>query len=168
MPKERIRILPQSRTAGLRNPITLPTQYKGTRGQCLVNSDRVVRPVKLLKMIVWRGGTRPRKGKDHRKMNPMAMRVTEMGASEGCPVTGGDRGCVARLGQDHLAGNGADFLLVLNSRTFEEPMHEAKQMTTGQPVGAASHTANGIPPPCESAASQINNIAWCHVTTALP
>jgi hypothetical protein len=22
-----------------------------------------------------------------------------------------DRGCVARLGQDHLAGNGADFLL---------------------------------------------------------
>ena len=56
-----------------------------------------------------------------------------------------DRGCVARLGQDHLAGNGADFLLVLNSRTFEEPMHEAKQMTTGQPVGAASHTAGGIP-----------------------
>jgi hypothetical protein len=59
--------------------------------------------------------------------------------------TGADRGCVARLGQDHLAGNGADFLLVLNSRTFEEPMHEAKQMTTGQPVGAASHTAGGIP-----------------------
>jgi hypothetical protein len=24
-------------------------------------------------------------------------------------------------------------------------MHEAKQMTTGQPVGAASHTAGGIP-----------------------
>jgi len=32
-------------------------------------------------------------------------------------------------------------------------MHEAKQMTTGQPVGAASHTTV-IPPPCESAASQ--------------
>src|SRR5258708_17230024 len=31
-------------------------------------------------------------------------------------------------------------------------MHEAKQMTTGQPVGAASHTTV-IPPPCESAAS---------------
>ena|SRR6266566_4784382 len=27
------------------------------------------------------------------------------------------------------AGNGADFLLVLSSRTLEEPMHEAKQMT---------------------------------------
>jgi hypothetical protein len=24
-------------------------------------------------------------------------------------------------------------------------MHEAKQMTTGQPVGAASHTVGGIP-----------------------
>ena len=33
-------------------------------------------------------------------------------------------------------------------------MHEAKQMTTGQPVGAASHTTGGFPPPCESAASQ--------------
>ena len=50
-------------------------------------------------------------------MNPMAMRVTEMGASEGCPVTGGDRGCVASGGQHHLAGNGADFLLVLKLET---------------------------------------------------
>jgi hypothetical protein len=40
--------------------------------------------------------------------------------------------------------NGADFLLVLNSRPLEEPMHEAKQMTTGQPVGAASHTTGGF------------------------
>jgi len=32
-------------------------------------------------------------------------------------------------------------------------MHEAKQMTTWQLVGAASHTTV-IPPPCESAASQ--------------
>src|SRR5260221_6811804 len=30
----------------------------------------------------------PRKGKVHRKMEPIAMRVTEMGASEGCPVIG--------------------------------------------------------------------------------
>jgi hypothetical protein len=67
-------------------------------------------------------------------MNPMAMRVTEMGASEGCPVTG--QIGVASPGWDHLAGSGADFLLVLNSRTFEEPMHEAKQMTTGQPVAS--------------------------------
>src|SRR5260370_18409320 len=60
------------------------------------------------------------------------------------PCKGADRGCVASLGQDHLGGNGADFLLVLNSRTFEEPMHEAKQMTTAQAVGAASHTAGEI------------------------
>src|ERR1700674_435938 len=60
------------------------------------------------------------------------------------PCNRADRGCLALLGQDHLAGNGADFLLVLNSRTLEEPMHEAKQMTTGQPVGAASHTTGGI------------------------
>ena len=34
-------------------------------------------------------------------------------------------------------------------------MHEAKQMTTGQPVCAASHTAGAeFPPPCELAASQ--------------
>ena len=33
-------------------------------------------------------------------------------------------------------------------------MHEAKQMTTGQPVGAASHMVGGFPLPCESAASQ--------------
>jgi hypothetical protein len=33
-------------------------------------------------------------------------------------------------------------------------MYEAKQMTTAQAVGAASHTAVDFPPPCESAASQ--------------
>src|SRR6266436_5260017 len=71
-------------------------------------------------------------------MAPMAMRVTEMGASEGCPVIGQTE--VASLHCD----NGADFLLVLSSRTLEEPMHEAKQMTTGQPVGAASHTTGGF------------------------
>src|SRR6266481_2368095 len=63
-------------------------------------------------------------------MAPMAMRVTEMGASEGCPV----------IGQIEVAS------------PLGEQMHEAKQMTTGQPVGAASHTTV-IPPPCESAAS---------------
>jgi hypothetical protein len=55
-----------------------------------------------------------------------------------------DRGCVTVSGQHHLFGNGADFLLVLNSRTLEEPMHEAEQITTGQPVGAASHTTGGF------------------------
>ena len=42
-----------------------------------------------------------------------------------------------------------------NSRTFEEPMNEAKQMTTARAVGAASHTPGGFnPSPCELAASQ--------------
>src|SRR5437667_10008178 len=30
------------------------------------------------------------------------------------------------------------------ARSGPEPMHEAKQMTTGQPVGAASHTTDGF------------------------
>src|SRR6267143_6666367 len=55
------------------------------------------------------------------------------------PCNRADRGCVASWGQDHLSGNGANFPLVLSSRTLEEPTHEAKQMTTGQTVGAASH-----------------------------
>jgi hypothetical protein len=49
-----------------------------------------------------------------------------LGASNRAWLLGG---YVASRGQDHLAGNGADFLLVLSSRTLEEPMHEAKQMT---------------------------------------
>jgi hypothetical protein len=51
-----------------------------------------------------------------------------LGASNRAWLLGG---CVASWGQDHLAGNGADFLLVLNSRTLEEPMHEAKQNDDG-------------------------------------
>jgi hypothetical protein len=61
-------------------------------------------------------------------MAPMAMRVTEIGASEGCPVIG-QMEVACLWGQDHLAGNGADFLLVPSSRTLEEPMYEVKQMT---------------------------------------
>jgi transposase len=34
--------------------------------------------------------------------------------------------------------------LVLNSKTLEEPMHEAKQMTMAQAMGAASHTVGGF------------------------
>ena len=43
----------------------------------------------------------------------MAMRVWEREKKRRLPCNRADRGCVARLGQDHLAGNGADFLLVL-------------------------------------------------------
>ena len=78
-------------------------------------------------------------------MAPMAMRVTEMGASEGCPVIGQTE--VASLHCDNIISPETELTSYWcsNSRTFEEPMHEAKQMTTGQPVGAASHTAGGIP-----------------------
>src|SRR6266403_5037612 len=77
-------------------------------------------------------------------MNLMAVRVTEMGESEGCPVIGQIEVASPRADKITSVGNGADFLLVLNSRSLEEPMHEAKQMTTGQPVGAASHTTGGF------------------------
>ncbi len=50
-------------------------------------------------------------------MELMAMRVTEMGASERLPCNRADRGCVASGRQDHLAGNGADFPLVLKLET---------------------------------------------------
>jgi len=65
-----------------------------------------------------------------------------------------------RPGEHHLAGNGADFPLVLKLETFSETYFAAgaavrvKQMTTAQVVGAASHTPVDSPPPCESAASQ--------------
>src|SRR5713101_8871850 len=83
----------------------------------------------------------------------MAMRVTEMGASEGCPVIGQTE--VASPCWDKITSPETELTSCWcsNSRTLEEPMHEAKQMTTWQLVGAASHTTV-IPPPCESAASQ--------------
>jgi len=42
------------------------------------------------------------------------------------PCNGADRGCFARLGQDHLAGNGADFPLVLNSPLRNRCMKQSK------------------------------------------
>jgi hypothetical protein len=77
-------------------------------------------------------------------MNPIGDAGNGNAEKRRLPCNRADRGCVALWGPDHLAGNGADFLLVLNSRTLEEPMHEAKQMATGQPVGAASHTTGGF------------------------
>src|SRR5260370_14430848 len=53
------------------------------------------------------------------------------GSKRRLPCKRADRGCVASWGQDHLAGNGADFLLVISSRTLEEPMHEAKANDDG-------------------------------------
>jgi len=82
------------------------------------------------------------------------MRVTEMGASEGCLVTGqievaSPRGDKITSPETELTSRWCS-----SSRPLEEPMYEAKQMTTGQPVGAASHTSGGFSTACESAASQ--------------
>ena len=72
------------------------------------------------------------------------MRVTEMGASEGCLVTGqievaSPRGDKITSPETELTSRWCS-----SSRPLEEPMYEAKQMTTGQPVGAASHTSGGF------------------------
>src|SRR6266852_2014179 len=77
-------------------------------------------------------------------MAPMAMRVTEMGASEGCPVIGQIE--VASPQGDNITSPETELTSrwCSSSRTLEEPMYEAKQMTTGQPVGAASHTTGGF------------------------
>jgi len=56
------------------------------------------------------------------------------------PCNRADRGCVASMGQDYRTGNGATSRWCSNSRTFVEPMKEAKQMTAAQVAGAASHT----------------------------
>jgi hypothetical protein len=73
------------------------------------------------------------------------------GSKRRLPGNRADRGCVASWGQDHLAGNGADFLLVL---TLEEPMHEAKQMTTGQPVGRITVQVDSLIGTCPVCAYQ--------------
>jgi hypothetical protein len=70
----------------------------------------------------------------------MAMRVTEMGASEGCPVIGQIE--VASPRWDKITSPETELTSrwCSSSRPLEEPMKEAKQMTTVQAVGAASHT----------------------------
>ena len=75
---------------------------------------------------------------------PMAMRVTEMGKSEGCPVIGQIE--VASPPGDNITSPETELTSrwCSNSRPLEEPMNEAKQMTTAQAVGAASHTPGGF------------------------
>jgi hypothetical protein len=77
-------------------------------------------------------------------MEPMAMRVTEMGASEGCPVIGQIE--VASPQGDNITSPETELTSrwCSSSRPLEEPMKEAKQMTTAQAVGAAPHTAGGF------------------------
>jgi hypothetical protein len=77
-------------------------------------------------------------------MNRRAMRVTEMGASEGCPVIGQTE--VAWPPGDNITSPETELTSYWcpSSRPLEEPMKEAKQMTTAQAVGAASHTPGGF------------------------
>jgi len=72
------------------------------------------------------------------------MRVTEMGASEGCPVIGQTE--VASPHGDNITSPKTELTSrwCSSSRPLEEPMYEAKQMTTAQAVGAASHTPGGF------------------------
>ena len=85
----------------------------------------------------------------------MAMWIAELRKSECCPVIRQIE--VASLVWTTIALPETEQTSqwCSNSRTFEEPMNEAKQMTTAQAVGAASHTPGGFnPSPCELAANQ--------------
>ena len=70
----------------------------------------------------------------------MAVRVSELRGSECCPVIGQIQ--VASPRWDNITSPETELTSrwCSNSRTFEEPMSEAKQMTAAQAAGAASHT----------------------------
>jgi hypothetical protein len=73
----------------------------------------------------------------------MAMRVAEMRRSEGCSVI--EQIEVASPLWDNRTSPETEptSRWCSNSRTLEEPRKEAKQMTTVQTVGAASHASPG-------------------------
>jgi hypothetical protein len=70
----------------------------------------------------------------------MAVRVWELRGSECCPVIGQIQ--VASPRWDNITSPETELTSrwCSNSRTFVEPMSEAKQMTAAQAAGAASHT----------------------------
>ena len=74
----------------------------------------------------------------------MAMRIAELRKSEGCPVIGQIQ--VASPQGDNITSPETELTSrwCSSSRPLEEPMHEAKQMTMAQAIGAASHTAGGF------------------------
>jgi hypothetical protein len=85
----------------------------------------------------------------------MVMRIAELRKSECCPVIGQIKVALPFWDNITLPETEQTSRWCSNSRTFEEPMNEAKQMTTAQAVGAASHTPGGFyPSSCELAASQ--------------
>ena len=72
------------------------------------------------------------------------MRVTEMGESKGCLVIAQIE--VASPKRDNITSPETELTSrwCSSSRPLEEPMKEAKQMTTAKAVGAASHTLGGF------------------------
>jgi hypothetical protein len=60
------------------------------------------------------------------------------------PCNWADRGCVAFLDNITSPETEQTSRWCSSSRTFAEPINEAKQMTTTQAVGAASHTPGGF------------------------
>jgi hypothetical protein len=77
-------------------------------------------------------------------MEPMAMRVTEMGESDGRLVIGQIE--VASPQGDNITSPETELTSrwCSSSSPLEEPKKEGKQMTTAQAVGAASHKPGGF------------------------
>ena len=74
----------------------------------------------------------------------MAMRVTEMRGSEGCSVIGQIEVASPLCDNSTSPETEPTSRWCSNSRPLEEPRKEAKQMTTVQTVGAASHASLGF------------------------
>src|SRR5216684_83579 len=70
----------------------------------------------------------------------MAVRVSELRGSECCPVIGQIEVASARWDKITSPETELTSRWCSNSRTFVEPMQEAKQMMAAQAAGAASHT----------------------------
>src|SRR5260370_672116 len=70
----------------------------------------------------------------------MAVRVSELPRSEWCPVIGQIGVASPRWDKITSPETALTSRWCSNSRTFVEPMSEAKQMTAAQAAGAASHT----------------------------
>jgi hypothetical protein len=85
----------------------------------------------------------------------MAMRVWECEKKRRLPCNRADRGCVAFLGQHHLAGNGANFSPVLTLETVYGTDVGSKANDDGASRWCSfRHVRWIVPSPCESAASQ--------------
>jgi len=84
----------------------------------------------------------------------MAVRVSELRGSECCPVIGQIEVALPRRDNITSPETGLTSRWCSNSRPFVEPMKEAKQMTTAQPLVQLPILRWVLPSECESAASQ--------------